>query len=1097
MYFKKLEIVGFKSFAEKTTLYFEPGITAIVGPNGCGKSNIFDAIRWVLGEQSIKSLRGSKMEDVIFNGTENTAALNMAEVSISFSNEAKILPIDYEEVTITRRLFRSGESEYIINNNPVRLKDINELFMGTGIGAESYSLVEQGKIELILSSKPEDRRLVFDEATGVSKYKAKKKEALRKLEDTENNLVRVNDIIQEVKRQISSIERQATKARRYKEIFDKLKDLEIKLSQFEIKNLNHSYAKIEQSEQELKESLNQLLGELERLNKSLASEQNNLNLINESISNLNNEFTNIQNLIERDKQHILISQERISDFSARIALIESQEGPLKSKIEQAKKTIENLTLEFQNLKTQLLDKQKALEEKDSQLKQLELQIEKDKEEIKKANNLNFEHTSSITKLNNELIDIASSYNTANARKRRLEVEVTKTHQEKQSQYQLLQATRQEVLSLTEKCNELKNQYDSLNKTFLEIEKEIKDIEAEITRLNSDRISHQSQKEFLENLKLRYEDMPSAQEAELYISNIDANQISAIIAKAKSVSFDQIRQVYKVICEVKLFSLDIEKLQKSIDEIDSEINSKTQKLNLSRERYDAIRLQQEQANRVLQEELMKLSNKQTVLESQDSSFKKLDDEERLLEFELKDITETLSELIQKKEKNEKDLESLEIELNKTKQIIEQSQQRVVSSSNKRESVLLEITKLKTELTSLEDKESDLTNTLRLVQDSLSSDEESYQSQMEEKQKSKQKIIELENQIKELQQSILDSEDKLNRIEKQLCEEKERLNTKESEIISIQSQISKLNEESNSKRELIHQQDMQKQEISFKISQLKERMLQLYQYEVKLEEQIQDLNAEELQNIKNEIVIFREKIDKFGVVNLVAIEELEELKQRADFLQQQKDDLEKAKESLTEAIKKINKTTRKMFLDTFEKVQQEFRNYFRMFFGGGDAQLFLIDEENVLESGIEIICRPPGKKLQNILLLSGGEKSLAAIALIFAIFKTKPCPFCVLDEIDAALDEANVVRFSKMLKDFAKISQFIVITHNKKTIVNADVMYGITMEKSGVSKIVSVKLSESSKNENLEKGSSSATPTSNPQEKQKSSTDQPTTDPAVLT
>ncbi|MGE5279968.1 MAG: chromosome segregation SMC family protein, partial [Deltaproteobacteria bacterium] len=304
MYFKKLEIVGFKSFAERTVLHFEPGITAVVGPNGCGKSNIFDSIRWCLGEQSIKSLRGAKSEDVIFNGTETAEAGSMAEVSLTLSNEAKILPIDYDEVTISRRIFRSGESEYLINNNTVRLRDINDLLMGTGIGAESYSLVEQGKIDLVISSKPEDRRLVFDEATGVSKYKVKKKEAMRRLEETDNNLLRVNDIIAEVRRQINSIERQASKARRYKEVFDKLKDLELKLASIELRTAGAERTMVLEMLKQAQTEEAAAQAQLQSLDEQVIAQKNRLQELDGQLNDLKEEMATLENTSIRNEQHI-------------------------------------------------------------------------------------------------------------------------------------------------------------------------------------------------------------------------------------------------------------------------------------------------------------------------------------------------------------------------------------------------------------------------------------------------------------------------------------------------------------------------------------------------------------------------------------------------------------------------------------------------------------------------------------------------------------------------------------------------------------------------------------------------------------------------
>src|SRR3989338_1815825 len=346
MYFKKLELFGFKSFAEKTTLHFEPGITAVVGPNGCGKSNIADGIRWVLGEQSVKSLRGSKMEDVIFNGTESIPALGYAEASLTFSNETKALAIDYDEVTVTRRLFRSGESEYLLNKTQVRLKDILELFMGTGIGAESYSLIEQGKIDLILSSRPEDRRLVFDEAAGISKYKSHKRETIRKLEDTEANLLRINDIIAEVRRQINSLERQAAKARGYKEVFERLKQLETVVSSSQLKRSQEQLVKLTQELCKSESRQASDTQEIERLNNTLSSRRQELTLSEENLNNLRSQLRNLENTVSRNDQQRGFNRERTGELKLRLDTIAKQKEELSVKISQDEARLNTLRVEF-------------------------------------------------------------------------------------------------------------------------------------------------------------------------------------------------------------------------------------------------------------------------------------------------------------------------------------------------------------------------------------------------------------------------------------------------------------------------------------------------------------------------------------------------------------------------------------------------------------------------------------------------------------------------------------------------------------------------------------------------------------------------------
>ena len=1061
MYFKNLELIGFKSFAEKTLLRFEPGITAIVGPNGCGKSNIFDAIRWVLGEQSIKSLRGSKMEDVIFNGTEKIPALGIAEVSLTISNEANILPIDYQEVTITRRLYRSGESEYLLNNNIVRLKDINELLMGTGIGAESYSLVEQGKIDLVLSSKPEDRRLVFDEATGVSKYKAKKKEALRKLEDTENNLLRVNDIIQEVKRQINSIERQANKARRYKEVFEKLKELEIKLAWEEINNLKAQCEEVKNTKTALNEKTTNISTNLNELINKITTDQREIESLNQLLLNLNNESINTENLIERKNQHIKMNEERILELNKRLQVIETQKDNLNKRIIHAKENLEKIEQELTKIKEESQEKQNLLETKESKFKEIEKIIRHAQERIKLANSRTFEIATDKTRSNNELIDTSSSLNTLNARKQRLETELLKTKQESETSESELNNIKEQVEEIKVNFQNIRSKIDTLEKSLNGKKEEIENSEDEINKLKEAKISLLSQKEFLQELKLKFEDMPSSKEAEIILKDIEGineSEISGIIAKAKSASFDRENKTCRIICEAKLFSLDIKLLEEKINQIELQLQEKNNVLNSQKGQAQQLEQETEILKSDLQKKQIILADKEAVLKNCQSNYEKISEELSLLQFEQKDVDENIDKLSTRKEALRQEIESLNQENTNQEDIINTSQSEISTNSKLRESLLLEITQLKTQLGSVTTKENDLSTTFSMLERSLLAENEALKAQEEEKSNSEIRIVQLKEESINLKTEIESLTSKSNQIQNQLKVKNQELSEKGNILKELRNEENEKKSQVAENKENLHKYQLNIQENAFKLNQIKERMLQVYQYNIDQTEQIDQAIDFEKVVVKQEIESLRKKVDNFGTVNLVAIEELEELKQRYDFLEHQQMDLNTAKDSLNEAIRKINRTTKKMFLDTFQMVAKEFKNYFRLLFGGGDAELFLIDEENVLESGIEIVCRPPGKKLQNILLLSGGEKSLSAIALIFAIFKTKPAPFCVLDEIDAALDELNVDRFSRMLKEFTKLSQFIVITHNKKTIIHADVMYGITMEQSGISKIVSVKLSE---------------------------------------
>ncbi|MDP3789562.1 MAG: AAA family ATPase, partial [Candidatus Omnitrophota bacterium] len=407
MYFKKLEIVGFKSFAEHTKLYFEPGITAVVGPNGCGKSNIIDAIKWVLGEQSVKSLRGSAMEDVIFNGTDDREPINMAEVSLTLANTDRNLPIDVDEVVVSRRLFRSGESEYLINKAPVRLKDVNELFMGTGIGAEAYSIIEQGKIDLIISSKPEDRRFIFEEASGITKYKSKKREAIRKLEDTDNNLLRVNDIIIEVKRQIDSITRQARKAERYKERFDRLKELESKLAFYEYDLLKNERGSIEGETSRMREEIGRMSHEIESLTSALSTERLSLAGVDAKFTEFQNAKFTKESLIEQNKNKIVVDKERMAELSARIESLDAEISTIEIRKAASEKLVQELENEFATISDAEEAKKHVLLEEEKRLSELEREIKQNEKNIAESRQRIVGYMAERSKSKNEVIRLTS------------------------------------------------------------------------------------------------------------------------------------------------------------------------------------------------------------------------------------------------------------------------------------------------------------------------------------------------------------------------------------------------------------------------------------------------------------------------------------------------------------------------------------------------------------------------------------------------------------------------------------------------------------------------------------------------------------------
>ena len=1061
MYFKTLEMVGFKSFYNKTILHFEPGVTAIVGPNGCGKSNIFDAIRWVLGEQSIKALRGSQMQDVIFNGTETKEQLGMAEVSLTFDNSKRFFAIDHPEVVITRRLFRSGDSEYFINKNPVRLKDILELLMDTGIGAESYSLIQQGKIDLVLSSRPEDRRLVFDEAAGVSKYKSQKKESLRRLEETEQNLLRINDIIAEVKRQISSLERQANKARRYNEVFQELKNLEVKLA------LSLRQGLFKQKEQLLNE-LNSYEVQEKELVKIISEEESRINnrqqdirSLEDKIMQLKNEILNLENTVQRNNERIQFDKEKIQEAEEATQNLNTQIDKTRKRISINEGRLSDIQNEYSLFEKDMTQKRDCLASNESKLSQLNSQIKNAQDNIASLRRSLVDLAAKIANSKNELNTISSQQQILLARKKRLELEEAKVTEE----YKAIEVSLGEIgLSVSG----LKDGFDNLCLCIEEKNKQLQsqqDSQAEcvslIAQLEKECLALISHKEFLEQLKTRYETIGEAMNASVYLDRMPEQRLNGLIVKIKEympqLPTDTPAGQLGLRGEAKFIDLDTTRITESIKELEGRIAKKKEELKSIDEGIISLKEQIAGLTEERRRLEIELADKRAQQRNIQEQFDKIKGEREIIQFELADIQQGLLDYDKRHKELVSNLGVFENEQRSIEEGIAACQATIVQSNSEKELVVVVITKTKAELEALQERQSSYEETLKILKDQFQQDKDSLVRLETTLADTHKKIQELNAEITKLTEESSAIKDNIQRQNEELL--KLQGTYEETSRVAFEAQ-GKLEQERNQLdkiRNSLHNLSMRLKDIDYQSQALKERLLT--GYKVNLEEVsgevVDDADADVL---RQEIEGLKQRLDSYGNVNLVAIEEYDELRQRYDFLVQQQTDLVNAKGSLLEAIQKINRTTKKIFLETFQRLREEFRVYFRMLFNGGDCEIFLLDEQDPLESGIEIVCRPPGKKLQNILLLSGGEKSLAAIALIFAIFKVKPAPFCVLDEIDAALDEANVDRFGRLLTEFTKDSQFIVITHNKKTIANADVMYGITMEESGVSKIVSVKFSQ---------------------------------------
>lgn len=1183
MYLKKLEIFGFKSFANKTELVFEPGVSAIVGPNGCGKSNISDSIKWVLGEQSAKELRGSKMEDVIFNGTDDTQPVNLAEVSLVLSNKDHALPVDYDEVIISRRVFRSGESEYFLNKTPVRMRDIIELLAGTGIGVSSYSVTEQGKMDRVISSRPEDRREIFEEASGITKYKNKKKEALLKLEHSENNLVRLADIINEVKRQIASIERQAHKAEKFRIEFDKLKELDLKLAFREFNKVKAQQDGIKQENDGLKQKEGHLSLEFNLQADELRLHREKKDKLDEQISEAKVKSTNIGSTIDKNENAVRINRERVEELTGlsqsltrEIEDIARRGLKIKEKIDSVESDFKLINDEKENKQTRLTEAEKTSDSIIETIKECEKTISESKFAI-------MENASSQSKLKNELNKISASLTTISSRHRRLNIEKDNTSQELESiEHKLgnaqhifteqkeildkvlrqLSSLRSEHELLSSDLKEKSGKIESLKQKLassgskLELLKDLKDKKegfSEGVKAYVEFIEHNSQaqesfvgiiadilqpqeglvtalesalgeksqmivvrtrkaiKDALDYLKsqkkgraqfvavdelvdlktdstnfesplvlgrlsdfvkaqdehmpiLRYilkdtylvEDLerePVLRESCAILVTRDGDRAAGIMVSGGGSSREEYTSIIGRDGKIAELSAEVEALNKEISDYEDERSQMILNMEQTRKELDLSE------NTAKKEEIDLNARESEQLKSQEVK-DKLQQEFNVINLELEEIAEEETALKNREAMHKEELEKVEREHQGLESLINQSQATISSKSLAKEKLIVTLTELRTQMSLVNEKHNSQNDALNMLKSSLEAEEngiESRKGQIEEAM-NKSSSLGLETERLREENKVLAGQNQI--VDGELIALQDERKSAFSVIEEIENKTRDKQKELDDLRSGISTFHINLNELNYKASSLTERIQSAYRVDLEQEDMVFD-GDEDWNKMATEVEALKEKIERIGPVNMIAIEEHKELQDRYDFLTSQQEDLLNAKESLHKAINKINRTTRKMFMETFEQIRAAFKDYFKLLFGGGAAELFLVDQADVLESGIEIVVRPPGKKLQNITLLSGGEKALTAIALLFALFKVRPTPFCVLDEIDAPLDEANIDRFSGILQEFVKTTQFIIITHNKKTISVSDIMYGITMEKSGVSKIVSVKFAESHK------------------------------------
>ena len=1181
MYLKRLEMYGFKSFADKTVLDFMPGITTVIGPNGSGKSNISDCIRWVLGEQSLKSLRGAKSEDIIFAGTQNRKSLGYAEASIVIDNSDSKLPIEFNEVTVTRRIYRSGETGYFINKAPCRLKDILELFMDTGIGKDGYSIIGQGKIDEILSNKSEERRHIFEEAAGIVKYRTRKAESEKKLEQTKLNLLRINDIISEIEGNIGPLKIQSEKAKKFLNLREELKNIEVGLFLYNIEDYKK---KIEEIKENIDIFETQKVKEEEKIN-NIKLQKEELKL---QIDKLIQEIEETQKLSfeeanrkEEYNGEIKVSKERIQNndsnynrFAEEIEEILKRNSELEEEKNQKIERKNNLFLNKDKFVKELEEKEQELEKHSKTLSDKELEIEDkksivqknidDKYEIisnintEKANieNLNKKENSLKEDIQSTISELDENRNKKSDMSREF-YEVEKNRNDINKSIEEMKASKDEctnkIKEFEEKINFLLSEYrikESKHRFLVETEKEKEGYTKSVKSLLEDAEKNTYLKSgmhgILANLisvDKKYEiaiemclggaiqnivtdteeeakklvnylrDNNLGRASFLPISSVKGQKLSKInekgingilgiasdlvetdrkfeeiilnllgrtvvvedidsavkLAKQNSYSFKIVTLKGDIINPSGAISggsvakktvslLGREKEIKALEKELKEINSKIEKMQEEKEEYENS----------IKETLNKFEEKQKeaqeleiVYATENQKQENIDLEILKLEAKLEKLRNDLENNKEERSQREKvqgelnskvkSIESENLELNK---IIEEF--TVANKDNQKyiDDLNFDITNLKISVSSFDESENSINEMMERIELDIKNNNISIENKkkirediLHENQNLEEKILEIQNKITELEKNVSESSGKIEKLKEEKVlktdkqEKMEQELTDENEILEeIKNQVSKI--------------DLKKSKIELELNQIINKMWEEYELTPNNVENIEKIeNPSEVQKNVNKI---RVEIKELGSINVDSIKEYQEIKERYDFMSEQRLDLENASNKLRKIINEMTETMKKQFAEQFKVINKNFGEVFVELFGGGKAELKLVDEENILESGIEIEVQPPGKKLQNMMLLSGGEKAFTAIALLFAILKINPAPFCVLDEIEAALDDVNVYRFAEYLKKFTKDTQFLVITHRKGTMEAADTVYGITMEEKGISKLLSMKL-----------------------------------------
>lgn len=1175
MQLKSLEIQGFKSFADKTQFVFDAGITGIVGPNGCGKSNIVDSMRWVLGEQKTRKLRSEKMENIIFNGTSKRKRSSFAQVSLTFENTKNILPTEYTTVSVTRKLYRSGDSEYLINGIPCRLKDIHNLFLDTGIGSDSYAIIELKMVDEILNDKENSRRQLFEEAAGISKYKVRKKQTLKRLKDTQDDLERVEDVLYEIQKQLKSLESQARKAKRYFDIKGKYKLVSSQYAWFAIRDLRGRYEQIEQEEKAFEDKLLAIQSQIAKFEarvqelrkeqidneQRLAESQRDLNAHNAKIQEIEKEKS-IQNerlkylqqrefaisdQLEKDrKQHLRITDE-LRTVHDQLTKVEKEFAKADSVLDGLRKAREAAKTAHEELRFQVEGYTEAYRELETELNRLQkekeikyIQIEGLRNEIKR-------NEADKTSKSDELDSFAGSLQALRKEVDQLDKAVAKLREKKEKNDRELEASSEEIDRLKDAIYKSNRGLDArlneyqLTKSLVEnlegfpesvkyLKKEARWVRdapllsdifytqeaykvafenfldpylsyyvvdarmhaVQAVKLLSDAAKGRANFFILEELAdyeaAKQPDIPGARPAleivevgekyqqlaeylldQVYVVDDEAAIPENLPPSAMFItrSGNLMRRKYTLSGgSIGLFqgkrlgrAKNLEKLQKEIRKLEKELNLLKTKLDKQDALHQKLKAQTfgaelETQNRALEQKKRDLS----VLSTREQEYKEFitraGQRSEIIEQQIKDLEAELvtiqpriealkadfGEQALVLEEARRQLEGSTHELNEKSQAFNQQNIQYIQQKNHLEMLRRDAEQKSAQLRSLADSEqknkAELAKTKQdihdLVENNLRNDEDVI-ALYEEKKVKEARTGKLEQVAGQMRNHITENEDKTRA-------ERKRKDDLEAERNDVKDRVT---------------------EIKIQLNSLKERML------VEFEVDISDLDEEELfekgiekydaESVEADMLKLRHRLQNYGEINPMAVEAFDEMKERHDFINSQKQDLLDAKQTLLDTITEIDNTATEKFMESFSKIRENFKEVFQhLFYEGDTCNLELVDPSDPLDSRIEISAKPKGKRPLSINQLSGGEKTLTAVALLFSIYLLKPAPFCIFDEVDAPLDDANIDKFNNIIREFSKDSQFIIVTHNKRTMAATNVMYGVTMEKQGVSKVLPVDL-----------------------------------------